>query len=69
MADDPHVRFTASGKQIIELTVLVNARRQNSEGAWADAETTRHVVRAFKTLAETSLSHWRRLIRSSFMEP
>jgi hypothetical protein len=36
LADDPHVRFTASGKQITELAVLVNARRQNSDGAWVD---------------------------------
>jgi single-strand DNA-binding protein len=32
--------------------VLVNHRRQNSEGEWVDGEPTRHVVRAFKTLAE-----------------
>jgi single-strand DNA-binding protein len=32
--------------------VLVNERRQNGDGEWVDAEPTRHVVRAFKTLAE-----------------
>ncbi len=52
LADDPQVRFTPSGKQITELTVLVNQRRQNSEGEWVEGEPTRHVVRAFKTLAE-----------------
>jgi single-strand DNA-binding protein len=52
LADDPHVRFTPSGKQITELTVLVNQRRQTGDGEWADGEPTRHVVRAFKTLAE-----------------
>ncbi|HZN76792.1 MAG TPA: single-stranded DNA-binding protein [Micromonosporaceae bacterium] len=52
MAKDPQVRFTASGKQITEITVLVSEGRQNSDGAWVDAEPTRHVVRAFKTLAE-----------------
>jgi single-strand DNA-binding protein len=52
LADDPRVRFTPSGKQVTELTVLVNQRRQNSDGEWVDAEPTRHVVRAFKTLAE-----------------
>jgi len=52
LADDPQVRFTASGKQITELTVLVNERRLNGAGAWVDGEPTRHVVRAFKTLAE-----------------
>jgi single-strand DNA-binding protein len=52
LADDPQVRFTPSGKQVTELTVLVNPHRQNSEGEWVDGEPTRHVVRAFKTLAE-----------------
>jgi single-strand DNA-binding protein len=52
LADDPQVRFTPSGKQITEITVLVNQRRQTSDGEWVDAEPTRHVVRAFKTLAE-----------------
>jgi single-strand DNA-binding protein len=52
LADDPQTRFTGSGKQITELTVLVNQRRQNSDGEWVDAEPTRHVVRSFKTLAE-----------------
>ena len=52
LADDPQVRFTPSEKQITELTVLVNQRRQNGEGEWVDAEPTRHVVRAFKALAE-----------------
>jgi single-strand DNA-binding protein len=32
--------------------VLVNQRRQNSDGEWVDGEPTRHVVRTFKTLAE-----------------
>jgi single-strand DNA-binding protein len=52
LADDPQVRFTGSGKQVTEITVLVNQRRQNSEGEWVDGEPTRLVVRAFKTLAE-----------------
>ena len=52
LADDPQVRFTPSGKQVTEITVLVNQRRQNSDGEWVEAEPTRHVVRAFKTLAE-----------------
>jgi single-strand DNA-binding protein len=52
LADDPQVWFTPSGKQITEITVLVNERRQTSDGEWADAEPTRHVVRVFKTLAE-----------------
>jgi single-strand DNA-binding protein len=52
LADDPQTRFTPSGKQITELTVLVNQRRQNGDGEWVEAEPTRHVVGAFKTLAE-----------------
>ena len=52
LADDPQVRFTPSSKQVTELTVLVNQRRQDSDGEWVDVEPTRHVVRAFKTLAE-----------------
>ena len=52
LADDPQTRFTPSGKPITQMTVLVNARRQNSDGEWVDAEPTRHMERAFKTLAE-----------------
>jgi single-strand DNA-binding protein len=52
LADDPQVRFTPSGKQITEITVLVNQRRQNGDGGWVDGEPTRHVVRAFKALAD-----------------
>jgi len=52
LADDPQVRFKPSGKQVTELTVLVNHRRQISEGEWVEGEPTRHLVRAFKTLAE-----------------
>jgi single-strand DNA-binding protein len=52
LADDPQVRFTPSGKQVTELTVLVNQRRQTSDGEWVEGEPTRHVVRAFKALAE-----------------
>jgi single-strand DNA-binding protein len=52
LADDPQVRFTPSGKLVTEITVLVNERRLNSDGQWVEGEPTRHVVRAFKTLAE-----------------
>jgi single-strand DNA-binding protein len=52
LADDPQPRFTPSGKQVTELTVLVNQRRQNNQGEWVDGEPTRLVVRTFKTLAE-----------------
>jgi len=69
LADDPQVRFTGSGKQVTEITVLVNARRQNSDGEWVEVEPTRHVVRAFKTSARTSWSRWRRVIGSSCTGP
>ena len=36
LADDPQVRLTPSGKPITEITVLVNARRQNSDGEWVE---------------------------------
>jgi single-strand DNA-binding protein len=52
LADDPQVRFTPSGKQVTELTVLVNERHLNGDGEWVEGEATRHVVKAFKTLAE-----------------
>jgi single-strand DNA-binding protein len=61
LAYDPQVRLTPVGKQITEITeitVLVNQRRQDSDGAWVDEEPTRHVVRAFKTLAENSWNRW-----------
>jgi single-strand DNA-binding protein len=32
--------------------VLVNERRLNADGEWVDGEPTRHVVKAFKTLAD-----------------
>jgi single-stranded DNA-binding protein len=40
--------------------VLINERRQNSDGEWVDAELARHVVRAFKTWRTTSWSRSRR---------
>jgi single-strand DNA-binding protein len=55
LADDPRTRFTGSGKQVTELTVLVNQRRQDGDGKWVDGEPTRLVVRAFKTLAEDTV--------------
>jgi len=39
-----------------EITVLVNERRENSDGETGDAEPTRHGVRIFRTMAETSCS-------------
>jgi single-strand DNA-binding protein len=52
LADDPQVRFTHTGTQITELTVLVNRRRQNDAGEWVDDESTRHTCKAFRQLGE-----------------
>jgi single-strand DNA-binding protein len=52
LADDPQVRFTPTGSQITELTVLVNRRRQNDAGEWVDDEPTRHTCKAFRQLGE-----------------
>ena len=65
LADDPQVRFTPAGKQITEITVLVNQRRQDSDGEWIDGEPTRHVVRAFRTLAENMVESLAKGIGSS----
>jgi single-strand DNA-binding protein len=53
LATDPELRYTGSGKQVVEFTVLVNERRLNSDsGGWDDGEPTRHRVKAFKQLGE-----------------
>ena len=53
LAADPELRYTASGKQVVEFTVLVNERRLNTDtGEWEDGEPTRHRVKAFKQLGE-----------------
>jgi single-strand DNA-binding protein len=53
LAADPELRYTPSGKQIVEFTVLVNERRHNSDsGEWEDGEPTRHRVKAFRQLGE-----------------
>jgi single-stranded DNA-binding protein len=49
--------------------VLVNQRRQNSEGEWVDGEPTRIVVRAFKTLAENIAASLTKGIGSSCTGP
>jgi single-strand DNA-binding protein len=69
LADDPQVRFTPSGKQNTEITVLVNQRRQYSDGEWVDTEPTRHVVRAFKTLGENVVESLAGATGSSSMGP
>lgn len=48
----PRTALHPPGKQLAELRVLVNARRQNDAGEWEDTEPTRHRVTCFGTLAE-----------------
>ena len=38
LADDPQVRFTPAGKQVTEITVLVNERLLNGDGGWVDGK-------------------------------
>ena len=53
LAADPELRYTPTGRQIVEFTVLVNERRLNTTaGEWEDGEPTRHRVKAFKQLGE-----------------
>lgn len=52
LASEPELRFTPAGKPILDLTVLVNRRRQDDAGQWVDYEPTRHRVTAFGALAE-----------------
>ncbi len=46
------VRFTTRAGRSPRISVLVNQRQRNTDGEWVDGEPTRHVVRAFKTLAQ-----------------
>jgi hypothetical protein len=41
LADDPQVRVTPSGKQITEITVLINQRRLYGDGQRLDGELNR----------------------------
>jgi single-strand DNA-binding protein len=50
LAEDPQVRYTPTGAQIVEFTVLVNRSRQNDAGQWVNEEPTRHACKAFRQL-------------------
>ena len=52
LADVPELRFTPSGRAHAKVRVAVNARYQNSDGAWVDGATSWHTVQAWGALAE-----------------
>ena len=54
-------RSGSPARKQVEITVLVNARRQNSDGGGSRSSRP-GMVRAFKTSARTSWSRWRRVI-------
>ena len=52
-ADDPKLVHVQGGvTAVVEAVVLVNRRAKDSAGEWADAEPTRHRIKAWNRLAE-----------------
>ena len=54
LAADPECASPPHRKQLAELRVLVNARRQNDAGEWEDTEPTRHRVTSSALSPRTS---------------
>ena len=53
LADEPELRFTPSGRQVVRLTVIENRRRKTEDGTdWEDAEPNVFRVQAWGTYAE-----------------
>lgn len=52
LAQDPEVRFTPTGKQVAQLTVIQNRRRPTDDGGFADAEPNVFRVEAWGRIAE-----------------
>ena len=53
LADDPKLVHVQSGvTAVLEAVVLVNRRAKDTEGEWADAEPTRHRIKAWNRVAE-----------------
>ena len=53
LADDPKLVHVQGGvTAVLEAVVLVNRRAKDTEGEWADAEPTRHRIKAWNRLAE-----------------
>lgn len=51
LAGDPELRFTPTGRQVAQLTVIENRRRQ-VEGEWVDATPNSHRVQVWGREAE-----------------
>ncbi|MFZ2503675.1 MAG: single-stranded DNA-binding protein [Nocardioides sp.] len=52
LAADPELRFTPSGNQVANLTVLENRRRQDDRtGEWSDLEPNRYRVQVWGSTA------------------
>ena len=53
LADEPELRFTPSGRQVVRLTVIENRRRKTEDGTgWEDAEPNVYRVQAWGNYAE-----------------
>lgn len=50
---DPELRFTNTGKPVLELRAAVN-RQHKTEAGWEDAETTFHTVKVWGRRAENA---------------
>jgi len=51
LADPPELRYTPTGRPVVEFVVIVNRRRENEAGEWVDETPTSHKVSAFGSLA------------------
>lgn len=52
VASDPEMRFTTSGKAVLNFRLAHNQRRRNENGEWEDADTSFFNVVAWEQLAE-----------------
>lgn len=50
--EDPTLRFTASGKALVNLRVAANDRRKAADGTWEDGEAVFLTVVAWNRIAE-----------------
>ena len=56
LADEPELRLTPGGRACVRLRMAVNARHQDSTGAWIEGATSWHTVIAWGALAEHAAS-------------
>lgn len=57
LAEDPALRYTASGKAVTGLTVLENHRKKDETGTWVDGTPTKWRVTAWDQTAENVASN------------